>query len=206
MDFNDNNIKKNLIDLLKIKTSIIYKYFKKINDVYYDYNSAKEISEVKIIKNNTYDIVTMICNNGFRQTYYITTSILKDFIPSDEYTYPEWIIYSYSDSINKDVQIKISNYYSLSFLSIHYSTSLEANSLRIYLLDHQKYSCYNKLLSSSDIKIVPNISDETKEFNLFYHPNYYNEYNIYGYKYTTNVPMLFKNSDYRIRKVQIPNK
>lgn len=200
-----NNIKKNLIDLLKIKTTIIFKQFNKEPDIYYDYNSIIDIKNdnVKITKFNSYDIIKIHYKN-FIQSYYISTIIVKDIIiPNDEYTYPEWIIYSYTDTNIKDEKIKMGNYYSLSFLSIHYSTCLIQNNLKIELLDSAKYMCYyNILTKNSNNKIVSNISDDTKEFNLFYHPNYFNEYNIYGYIYTGGNLLTCKDYAYRIREIK----
>lgn len=203
----NDNIKKNLIDLLRIKTFLIYKQVNKHNDIYYDCNSANidDENSIKITKFNTYDIVEIYLNSvKFVQIYYISTTIVKDVnIPNNENTYPEWIIYSYSETNIKDDKIKLPNYYSLNFLAVHYSTSLKQNNLRIELIDHSKYICYyNILTKDSNIKIVPNISDDTKEFNLFYHPNYYNEYNIYGYKYICSNSSVFKDSVYRLRKIK----
>lgn len=201
----NSNIKNNLIDLLKIKTTIIHKQYNKEDDIYYDYNSTTTIGkdDVKITKYNTYDIVEIRYMN-FIQLYYISTSIIKDIIiPKDDNVYPEWIIYSISDTNIKDDKNKSPNYYSLSFLSTHYSTSLKQYNIRIDLINHTKYICYyNILTKDSNIKISPTINDDTKEFNLFYHSNYYNENNIYGYKYTCSNPLVFKDLVYRIRKIK----
>jgi hypothetical protein len=201
---------KNLIDLLIIKTHIVYQYYNNAKTIFYSEDSVKNTS-YDFQDMTTYYIITVKLMDDdkviFSYQYYVGLNTIKDvIIPNDEFIYPDWIIYSDSTKPAKiNQKIVMANYYSLEFLSIHYSTYLRQNNVQITLIDHDVFTLYYTITytitnDDQNYKLVPNISDDTKEFNLFYHPIYNKGDNIYGYKYTSSNIISFCHDDYRIRK------
>lgn len=199
--FNPVGKEKNIIDLCRTKTFIIFQYKNNNYDVYFTSSSYKLVEYTFEKNGDNFKIITEYSNLKVIYYVYLNKVINWDnILKSDSNIFPKPIVITKKTN-DKCIENNPNNF-SIEKVSIHFPTTLGANGInKVSLITKQQYAVLKSLFISESENKINNkaINIDDIHIKLFYHPTHCKEDNIYGVVFEAKSNAAVKEKRYRFR-------